>query len=1715
MGGNPPSSEVSSASSKPSRRSRDSKSSSSRKSRDDHRDRGLGDLDTYSSPSGRKYGTGESDRGLVTEPDRKAIERAPKDRDRDSKSVRRRERDRSSRDLGQRSRGVDDSDDEFDRETQRRERRRNQPGDPSLPPLDTNVPTSMPGEQFAADLAAPGFSQFPMQYDAMVSGSMPEQPGSRPAFDPHVHQQFPGQFPVQNITMAPGSTPEQPGPSPAFDPHVHQQFPGQFPTSVAEPYRPPNPAGEASEYYGDQGQSVADQPGVRPGRPPVIPNSQAHLMSASPTANPPPEPSSMGQIGAAADYYAGGAGHEQTQPSQLSGAPLNQSNPNQHSLALASTATAGAAAYGVGDAFHDHHDSGSYPGSAGPFNTASTQQPLSSPGKPSHSHGAGTAVGAAAAGAAGAYMLSHHHSSSSEHPPQYAAQDQEHPFYGGAPMHGLNTDPATFGAAAAGAAGLGAAAAHGMHSHGPAAQGPGFQSGGLAFHQRRRGPLGKLVDFWRDPEGVGRFEDYTEAIGVCRYCFEPGTTSRDAPRKHHYHRRRSWDRHSGGSRVGKTSRFTSSEDESRRRRKSKGKSWLPGLLGAYAAKSLFTNKDFGETYSVKSGRVVSSRESLNDSGRLSRTDRRSQTSRAVYRRSRSRDNGSYSDLKRSRHDARKRSRSRSKSSSRSGRRSALRNAALGAASGSAAYTVSKSRHTGSPKKSKSKSGRSSFSSDSSSSDSSSPRRKSVAGGLTAFFTAPSKNRKKPGSEKSKGIFSFNNSSSSSGDADLAFGNGVSRNRAGKSKRKGRSEKDIDAKLLGLGAAATALAGASNRPNLRPAEVLAGKGSRDRPVGYTSTAANDDDWEDLSGEQPASSVASGLAFGGSGDDSQTSDSSASEWGWGWGRKKDKKERRSSSPRNHHTGAKIAASALGGAALASAYRSHTKHSSQDNVSSAGSLQHVVPVPTSDPSKFDAIRDPPGAQPALVRPGPIPLQQPQPVAPVSNALYTSQGVPAYVPPANEQFGIGNVGSYPRNRDRNPRRSDSFPIFGTEPLEGVPAPGVKRRSTTKDQPSVQFDLTDEQAKRERRTSRRESRKRDRDLEGRPQLIDRERAGFKDAERQTRRRREREDRDDDSASQRERRGKDMDSSYGIGPAAIGTIGTAAAATALSGKSAHDDSSESIERRHSEGRERRRAERRRSEPRSGMTAISESAQEDLPTRSADGTRASSARDISSGKPVHDDYAEFFAPEELRRSTEKDGSGHGPASMPRIVEVEPASERFAKAMSQPVEDFLPKDGTTPWPIPSLNLIEPTPPQSVNGSAVGAPSPADDIPTPAAASAEAPHEPKRQSSGSRVTWRDVSWGEHETLEHDVQPGSSEHDSDQDRGGEVGSSSDIRANESERHSAGFGNQVEFAAIVAAATAANGFDPSFVTDDPIYHTRSAPGAEGQRHGFVEGEIEADDEGKGKPGVEHFIEGEPIYAEPETLARKRQAAVDRAPSEFEERAAVDQDVFNMPGGFEPEDSAKESPRDRDSYGAEKGDDRSVFSAPTLAQAEAPSRSTKSRRDSGDLDEADDNTREPADAEGTDGKKTGRKRRSKRDSSDTDSVSVASSPPKIEAAENRRGKDDQDKPKGSGGFLSNIFGSKVSEPAEPRGSPSVEERASREVKSENETGQEESRRQKKRSSRHRSLDDFEQFDQDSDREGDKPESKDDASLESYKSHRQQREEKRRHRYEEQEEYEKV
>ncbi|KAI9725118.1 MAG: hypothetical protein M1828_003460 [Chrysothrix sp. TS-e1954] len=151
---------------------------------------------------------------------------------------------------------------------------------------------------------------------------------------------------------------------------VPNQFPGQTPQDFSLPYRPApsDSLGAAADYYGDQGESVGHQPGIRPATP-IVTGTEPHLMAALPHPAPPQETGS----GSAAEFY-NPSGIETSVPSvNPSGTTLNtqprppgpsttmstvsETNAHTSSHANASLYGAGAAAgaLGLSAAAYSHH----------------------------------------------------------------------------------------------------------------------------------------------------------------------------------------------------------------------------------------------------------------------------------------------------------------------------------------------------------------------------------------------------------------------------------------------------------------------------------------------------------------------------------------------------------------------------------------------------------------------------------------------------------------------------------------------------------------------------------------------------------------------------------------------------------------------------------------------------------------------------------------------------------------------------------------------------------------------------------------------------------------------------------------------------------------------------------------------------------------------------------------------------------------------------------------------------------------------------------------------------------------------------------------------------------------------------------------------------------------------------------------------------------------
>jgi serine/arginine repetitive matrix protein 2 len=493
-------------------------SSSTRRPKDDDEDKPRRTTSrTYTYPAAPEstassYATAPSqrDRGVG---DEKPKRRATMDDERPyyyenqqswSKPERAESRERSDKTSSRRERSRS-----LDREERRKERRERREKEGKRRTGERGVTRSETGEStragetsasFSAQVAGGGFSQFPGQEGAPATG------------------------------YATG------------DSHVAHQFPGQD----TAPYRPV--AGAAAEYYGDQGQSVLQQPGVRPASPLV--NAQPHLVSASAQPAPPQETGH----GAADDYFGGVAATQTstpTKPSRPSSKPGSASKPSNGGKISSTAAVAGGAALGYaaahasGHSEHStsHSQNGQQYTASGALNGASGMasyqleqathhghslsapnggsisispghsprvSPSHSPSRPGKSHAGAYAAGAAGL-AAGAYALHQHHEHQHEHH-QSASMSASGDLYG--------------------------SASYGPGGRPPLQNGHGHSSY-MAQQHKHRGPVTKFVDWWKDYEDVLNMEEYTEYIGVCRDCFDPRSTIYDAPRKHHYRKRKS------------------------------------------------------------------------------------------------------------------------------------------------------------------------------------------------------------------------------------------------------------------------------------------------------------------------------------------------------------------------------------------------------------------------------------------------------------------------------------------------------------------------------------------------------------------------------------------------------------------------------------------------------------------------------------------------------------------------------------------------------------------------------------------------------------------------------------------------------------------------------------------------------------------------------------------------------------------------------------------------------------------------------------------------------------------------------------------------------------------------------------------------------------------------------------------------------------------------
>lgn len=1201
-------------------------------------------------------------------------------------------------------------------------------------------------EAFNAQVASPGFTQFP--------GQSSEAPGGPPS-----SQQTPA-------SQSGPSRPPAPGRS-YTDPTVSNQFPGQNmrPAQSVDEGGP----GLAADYYGDQGESVFSQPGVRPEPKPQRQSTDSHLMT--PTAAPMPAQDTG--HGSAADYYSGGTSPKITPqtgrpPSGTArpsfGPPRPPAGPSGAGAATGAAAVAGGAALG----YALGHGTSSQSQASSTYQTAQSTTST--------------------------YQQNVTASSSGPRPSSQMPGGFPSPSPGSAISPGQSIPPtpqvshsgkssgSNLGAYAAGAAGLaaGAYALHEMHQnhqHTQAASGHKYQYGAsptppygrppsiTGMRHRERGPIDKFVDWWKDYEDVAKMEAYTEYIGVCAECFDPGTSARDAPRKHHYHGRRSTEnlrerrsreslRKSGG-RVEKRDRYHASSDEEKKGGYAK---WVAaGLAGAGLAKAARLvggrNRDFDDTYSVKSGRFRESRESLVDSkGRpSSRTShgivhRRSSdlegktvTTERVEERIEKDGKGGYKIIRR------RVSRSRSRD-----RTSAVIGAAAGAAvAGSAIAAHERHKHRSrsrSPRKHRhGSSDKVSVYAESSRHGERRHSRRSDAGssrvgfaeGLGAAavagtFAEAERERRHRTSKRSGGFFGFGNPSTSSIDTSLAYGADTRRHRrrspgerTSTTKRRSSNEK-LNATLLGIGATAAALTAARHGSKVKPvprhAEVIAvrhGKSRhsrsprRRRASGASASSASihsdDEAWEDAS----ESESDSGLAFGNfdykgkarKSTDSLVSNDSGilSKWGWRWGPKKNKNASRESlglsySEAPHMPSAAATTAAIAGAAavggMIGKHEGSLRH--EESNQSLQSMQLVYPVPTNDPYSFDAMRrtDSASQQPPIYtsRPGSVPLQQPQPIAPINGAVYAQPPTPSYVAPTGPPVFSGSYTAEPeelrdpvkklsrhesidvtrresgRERDSRRLRRASSPVqshFGRDAaIAGIAAAataGVIAAEKSREKKETRFELDREQQEREwrrrdeedvkrRENERKERERREWEAAEAERKVQRERER-EEAERQDRDR-ERRHRERREAREAERRADQLERER------------------VAKEAAAKEEAERIERERREeiARDRERRDRERREARETREAERRRQREER-EKSVAGTVAAGLAGGAAGAAIaalsdsrkgkEDGKTDRKSRTEERREERRDTRGDDdtmPSARPNVVEVAPPEER---------------------------------------------------------------------------------------------------------------------------------------------------------------------------------------------------------------------------------------------------------------------------------------------------------------------------------------------------------------------------------------------------------------------------------------------------------------------------
>ena len=904
------------------------------------------------------------------------------------------------------------------------------------------------------------------------------------------------------------------------------------PNTYTAPYRPPT-LGHAADYYGDQGESVHYQPGVRPQPPAYVVNAeQLHLQTPTAEAKPPPEPSAVGQLGAATGYFAMNSnseaeGHGSSRPSKPGRPSQKPSRP--------------------------------------------TASPRSSPrpgyNRPSQSGGGANPLAAAAVGVgAGAAMdyfgdqtgpyANHHHTSTYQSEYHSGAQTQEPTtMYGSAtrPPRPSKQNSGSYPYASAAAVGLGAAAAgayinhqHNEHQHQSSQGYPGQYSAGPApnFQQvqnqpafpdtqkkqkrKKPGPLGKIASWWNAPDEIAQFEEYTEIIGVCKDCFDPDSPPGRGPRKHHYHRklRREPIKHGSNLRVDKTYRHSSSDEDRRGKSSLTRKVAAAGLAGLGAAKvgqALYNSKhDFDDTYSVKSGKpIVQQRTSYSRHGEV-----RSHSRHASQEDLRLQRKGSRTKLDRRSPDLEPRNHRRRRSSSSSAEGLSRGNVmSVGASAAGLAVAAELAHRRRSRSRSRSRerpSARRKYFSKRVSPNHSYvdlTTTKQGTAGIASFFSSPSANQKK--GKKPKGLFTLANVSSSSSDADLAFGEGTIRrpNSKEEKRRKEQYGGNDTAAIMNLASAGAALAEQSDRKGKdrryadRRADETPSRASKKHKLHdhQATTDENDDGWIDESDAESTPSVDLALAYGGRLSATQSKESLASQssgtgkWDWRWNKNKkqreEKKLKRRPSIEPAHQRPQIYQQALStsqqpdtpsarkassqvnpfeaagtGAALGALGAAALNTPNGPSPMSRNSLQYIEPIPLSESvTPMGATR--PAAMPGSFSPQPehfatasqVELQQPQPESSIMTQTARIESLAS-----TSQFRNGPEDLQLIRREARPREDfESRKITAATTHIRPSSPSLPPfNASNLSRQSVSFALTPDQLETERRMMEKEERR-------------------------------------------------------------------------------------------------------------------------------------------------------------------------------------------------------------------------------------------------------------------------------------------------------------------------------------------------------------------------------------------------------------------------------------------------------------------------------------------------------------------------------------------------------------------------------------------------------------------------------------------------------------------